>query len=548
MKKIISFFAASALALGLIGCSGDLHENDILPLALVGMTADAGNHVIPMTLDKPDGSEQSLKITLKDGFELTGANGTKYQIKDDPKDSWRAAGESITSLHFKVIPGVNVKADGTPDWTMDFASLNKEDPQYITAGEDYQKVGKRGDANVSGDPKHLIFDGCIAGETYVLRAKYNAAAGTLSLKLDGEKNDPAGVKFVFAATNYKTFPAKDKDDKDLSYSMSKAGSTYTYQFIAKEDETLSFHLTNAMAGTLGGTLSTTASDLAVNETTPTDMSLTVKKNAEYKITMDVSKGIAKATIKYEVVDILKDAKVNGTFKYAENSYSDDTTKCESGSLIFKAERSEITFYVERAAGGVFAKDSVSTIKPGDSAVSMKYVTDTKDEFGEVTKTAVENATPLKIAGLTVGSYYQIDFAKDNSTASLEASVKLLPPVDVTGMYIMIWFNTADGWSNSKFEPLVKDDTYAWHVEVTPDPEKSVDEVRFDLCKANADGGQDWSRRYGIKTSGGTITLGEKAGPFIPSEPDKRDYFEGKQKTYRFDFNGEGGLWVTVTEK
>lgn len=414
MKKIISFFAASALVLGLIGCSGDLHENDILPLAIVGMTADAGNHVIPMTLDKPDGSEQSLKITLKDGFELTGANGIKYKIKDDPTDSWRAPGESITSLHFKVIPGVNVKADGSPDWTMDFASLNKEDPQYITAGEDYQKVGKRGDANVSGDPKHLIFDGCIAGETYVLRAKYNAAAGTLSLKLDGEKNDPAGVKFVFAATNYETFPAKDKDDKDLSYSMSKAGSTYTYQFIAKADETLSFHLTNAMAGTLGGTLSTTASDLAVNEATPTNMSLAVKKNAEYKITVDVSKGIAKATIKYEVVDMLKDAKINANWIYADNSY---TEKLEKDACQFIARREEIDFTVVRHDGSVWGLESSSASVGIDSeSVSLKF----------------DSEQTVKVKNLKVGSCYKIILEKDNDAFTLSAKVILVPLADYSG--------------------------------------------------------------------------------------------------------------------
>ena len=412
MKKIISFFAASALALGLIGCSGDLHENDILPLAIVGMTADAGNHVIPMTLDKPDGSEQSLKITLKDGFELTGANGIKYKIKDDPTDSWRQ-NDPITSLHFKVIPGVNVKADGSPDWTMDFASLNKEDPQYITAGEDYQKVGKRGDANVSGDPKHLIFDGCIAGETYVLRAKYNAAAGTLSLKLDGEKNDPAGVKFVFAATDYKTFPAKDKDNKDLSYSMSKAGSTYTYQFIAKADETLSFHLTNAMAGTLGGTLLTTASDLAVNEATPTNMSLAVKKNVEYKITVDVSKGIAKATIKYEIVDMLKDAKINANWIYADNSY---TEKIEKDAYQFIARREEIDFTVVRHDGSVWGQDTAASVGIDSDSVSLKF----------------NSEKTVKVKNLKVGSRYKIILEKDNDAFTLSAKVILVPLADYSG--------------------------------------------------------------------------------------------------------------------
>lgn len=414
MKKIISFFAASALALGLIGCSGDLHENDILPLAIVGMTADAGNHVIPMTLDKPDGSEQSLKITLKDGFELTGANGIKYKIKDDPTGSWRQnTPDPITSLHFKVIPGVNVKADGSPDWTMDFASLNKEDPQYITAGEDYQKVGKRGDANVSGDPKHLIFDGCIAGETYVLRAKYNAAAGTLSLKLDGEKNDPAGVKFVFAATDYETFPAKDKDNKDLSYSMSKAGSTYTYQFIAKADETLSFYLTNAMAGTLGGTLSTTASDLAVNEATPTNMSLAVKKNEEYKITVDVSKGIAKATIKYEIVDMLKDAKINANWIYADNSY---TEKIEKDAYQFIARREEIDFTVVRHDGSVWGQDTAASVGIDSDSVSLKF----------------NSEQTVKVKNLKVGSCYKIILEKDNDAFTLSAKVILVPLADYSG--------------------------------------------------------------------------------------------------------------------
>ena len=431
MKKIISFFAASALALGLIGCSGDLHENDILPLAIVGMTADAGNHVIPMTLDKPDGSEQSLKITLKDGFELTGANGIKYKIKDDPTDSWRAAGESITSLHFKVIPGVNVKADGSPDWTMDFASLNKEDPQYITAGEDYQKVGKRGDANVSGDPKHLIFDGCIAGETYVLRAKYNAAAGTLSLKLDGEKNDPAGVKFVFAATDYKTFPAKDKDNKDLSYSMSKAGSTYTYQFIAKADETLSFHLTNAMAGTLGGTLSTTASDLAVNEATPTNMSLAVKKNVEYKITVDVSKGIAKATIKYEIVDMLKDAKINANWIYADNSY---TEKIEKDAYQFIARREEIDFTVVRHDGSVWGQDTAASVGIDSDSVSLKF----------------NSEKTVKVKNLKVGSCYKFILEKDNDAFTLSAKVILVPLVDLSNPKLGIR-GDMNSWGYTGFE-------------------------------------------------------------------------------------------------
>lgn len=487
MKKIISFFAASALALGLIGCSGDLHENDILPLAIVGMTADAGNHVIPMTLDKPDGSEQSLKITLKDGFKLTGANGIEYQIKDDPTGSWRqGTPDPITSLHFKVIPGVNVKADGSPDWTMDFASLNKEDPQYITAGEDYQKVGKRGDANVSVDPKHLIFDGCIAGETYVLRAKYNAAAGTLSLKLDGEKNDPAGVKFVFAATDYKTFPAKDKDNKDLSYSMSKAGSTYTYQFIAKADETLSFHLTNAMAGTLGGTLSTTASDLAVNEATPTNMSLAVKKNVEYKITVDVSKGIAKATIKYEVIDMLKDAKINANWIYADNSY---TEKIVDNAYQFIAKREEIDFTVVRHDGSVWGPEQGTSVGIDSDSVLLK----------------LDSENSLKVKNLKVGSWYKIILEKDNDAFTLSAKVIQVPLADFTGMKFKGAF---DGWDEAngfKGFDLTKQSDGSWTVDFTV----TKDTADFDFG-IYGNGNDKWCHGESI-TVGNDFTKVEYAG-------------------------------------
>ena len=523
MKKLITGAVASlALLFGFASCSGDLHDNDVQPLGIVGLTNDAGNHVIPMTLDNADGSEQSLKITFKDGFELIGADGKTYKLTDDFANSWRSGNGNgaLTASRFKVIPPSAIGSDGAPTWSDDYGSLNGDEPQYLTAGADYSKIGRRGDKGVSGDPKHIVFDGVIAGETYTLRAKYNAVSGSLELKLDGKSSDSAEIRLT-AGNDSKNFPAKDEAGKDVTYKMEKAGSAYTYTFIAKADETLNLSFENDLAGTLSE-----------------DLSLTTVKNVEYKITVDVSEGISKPTIKYEVVDMLKDATVKANWKYAENFYSDaSSTKINKDSLIFKAERTDIAFYIERAAGGVFSTDSVPTIKPGDSAISLKYVTD------------VNKAIPVKISDLKIGSYYQITLKSDSGTCSLSASIELLPPVDVTGMYLMIWFNTDSDWSNSKFVPLEKDGTYAWHVEVSPDTTKTVGEVRFDLCNANSDGSQDWSKRYGIKTASGKIDFGEKSGPFIPSEPDKRDYFEGrKDKTYRLDFNGEGGLWVTVTEK
>lgn len=434
MKKLITGAVATlALLFGFASCSGDLHDNDVLPLTIVGITADAGNHVIPMTLDKADGSEQSLTFTLKDGFELTARDGKKYKLSSDPKDSWRGS-DPLTALHFKVIPGDAVKADGTPDWTMDFASLNKEDPQYIKAGEDFQKVGKRGDANVSGDPKHLILDGAIEGEEYVLRAKYNAAAGTLELKLDGKKNDPAGVKFIFA-DDYKNFP-KDAAGKDLSYSMARAGKNYTYQFVSIADETISFDVTNDMLGKLGS------------------KSLTVKTNVEYKIAVDISDA-NDVKISTEVVDMLKDATVNANWKYADaaSAYAEKIT---SDSYQFFAEREEIDFTVLRHDGGVWGKHNVGTFNIDSDAVELAYST-AKD---------AAKATTVKVKGLNVGTCYKVVLEKNNDDFTLKAKVVTVPLADLTGKKFKGAF---DGWDEAngwKGFDLTKQSDGTWTVDFT----------------------------------------------------------------------------------
>lgn len=467
MKKLITGAVATlALLLGFASCSGDLHDNDVLPLTIVGITADAGNHVIPMKLDKADGSEQSLTFTLKDGFELPARDGKKYKLSSDPKDSWRGS-DPLTALHFKVIPGDAVKADGTPDWTMDFASLNKEDPQYITAGEDFQKVGKRGDANVSGDPKHLILDGAIEGEEYVLRAKYNAAAGTLELKLDGTKNDPAGVKFIFA-DDYKNFPKKDAAGKDLSYSMSRAGKNYTYQFVSIADETISFDVTNDMQGKLGS------------------KSLTVKTNVEYKIAVDISKGISDAEISTEVVDMLKDATVNANWKYADaaSAYAEKIT---NDSYQFFAEREEIDFTVLRHDGGVWGKHNVGTFNIDSDAVELAYST-AKD---------AAKATTVKVKGLKVGTCYKVVLEKNNDDFTLKAKVVTVPLADLTGKKFKGAFDgwdEANGWKGFDF---TKQSDGTWTVDFTV-TKAQEDSYEFGIY---GDGNDKWCHEEEIKADG-----------------------------------------------
>lgn len=468
MKKLITgAVAALALLFGFASCSGDLHDNDVQPLGIVGLTDDAGTHVIPMKLDKADGSEQSLTFTLKDGSELDGADGKKYKLTSAPNNSWRNNNGNgpITASRFKVVSAI--KADGTPDWTSQYGSLNKDDPQYITAGEDFKKVGKRGDANVSGDPAHLVLDGAIEGETYVLRAKYNAASGNLELKLDGKKNDPAGIKFIFA-DDYKNFPKKDDAGKDLSYSMAKAGTNYTYQFVSIADETISFDVTNDMQGKLGS------------------KSLTVKTNVEYKIAVDISKGISNAEISTEVVDMLKDATVNANWKYSDaaSAYAEKIT---NDSYQFFAEREEIDFTVLRHDGGVWGKHNVGTFNIDSDAVELAYST-AKD---------AAKATTVKVKGLNVGTCYKVVLEKNNDDFTLKAKVVTVPLADLTGKKFKGSFDgwdEANGWKGFDF---TKQSDGTWTVDFTV-TKAQEDSYEFGIY---GDGDDKWCHEEEIKADG-----------------------------------------------
>ena len=415
MKKLLSFFAAGLLAVGSLGvmsCSGDLQDNDVQPLAIVGITNDPGNHVIPMTLDKPDGSEQSLKITFKDGFELLAADGKKYKLTDDYNGSWRQNNGNgpIIASRFKVIPPSAINADGTPSWADDYGSLNDEDVQYLIAGETFSKVGRRGDKGVSGDPKHIVFDSVIAGETYILRAKYDSVKGSLELKLDGTADNPTEMKINIVGES-KNFPVKDENGKDLTYKMSKAAKVYTYQFISVAEETLKFNLSNPMYGTFYAS-STEDGELELESAGKKNLSCDVKKDVEYKITVDLS-SVLKPTIKVEVVDMLKDAKINANWIYADNSY---TEKLEKDACQFIARREEIDFTVVRHDGSVWGQDTAASVGIDSESVSLKF----------------DSEQTVKVKNLKVGSCYKIILEKDNDAFTLSAKVILVPLADYSG--------------------------------------------------------------------------------------------------------------------
>ena len=421
MKKIVlSTIAATALLFGITSCSGDLHENEIQPLCITGL---CGTEVVPMNLDSADGSEQSLTFKVAEDFMIKGLDGKDKALKD----GWG----KLTSIQFKIVPSTELKENREPNWKVDWGGATDSGNIFVKPGADeYTDLLMRGDPGTTAlGPSNIQIDGAVMNEEYTIRVKYSG--NKVSVKIDGLSEDPTEMKINIVGES-KNFPAKDKNGKDLTYKMSKAAKVYTYQFISVADETLEFKLSNPMYGTFYAS-STEEGELELESAGKKNLSYDVKKNVEYKITVDLS-SVLKPTIKAEIIEILKDASLKADYKYDDPSSAYAVTY-STGK--FKAEREEINLVVVRHDGGIFGADTTSTIKVGDEAVDMKYfpVKDAND------------AKTIKIKGLKIGTIYKVVLTPDNNNCALTIKVIECPTADLANKQFII-AGTMNNWPQS----------------------------------------------------------------------------------------------------
>ena len=403
MKKLLSFFAAGLLAvgsLGVISCSGDLQNNDVQPLAVTGI---AGLEVVPMTIPSGgDGSEQYLTFRVSEDFTFKGLDGKDKALKD----GWGG----LSSIQFKIVPSTELKENREPNWKVDWGGATDSGNIFVKPGADeYTDLLMRGDpGTTAAGPSNVQIDGAVMNEEYTIRVKYSG--NKVSVKIEGVSEDPTEMKINIVGES-KNFPAKDEDKKDLTYTMNKAGKVYTYQFISVADETIEFNLSNPMSGTFYAS-STEEGELELESAGKKNLSYDVKKNVEYKITVDLS-SVLKPTIKVEVVDMLKDAKINANWIYADNSY---TEKIVDNAYQFIAKREEIDFTVVRHDGSVWGPEQGTSVGIDSDSVLLK----------------LDSENSLKVKNLKVGSWYKIILEKDNDAFTLSAKVILVPLADYSG--------------------------------------------------------------------------------------------------------------------
>ncbi len=192
MKKILSFLAAGALALGLIGCSGDLHDKEISPLYIEG-TCWTTREALEIVDD----------TTQKISFTYTGQTG------------WEALANEV---HFKVIT--------TPSgWNDDFGGSDTEDLSLVVNG-DYVETHSRKNEGLS-DTKHIVLSGLDMDTEYTIYIQYVAASNKVSIKYEGP--DPIPTVDISAVAG-STFNKFKMSEKNKSYSLEVTGEGKDYEF------------------------------------------------------------------------------------------------------------------------------------------------------------------------------------------------------------------------------------------------------------------------------------------------------------------------------
>ena len=203
MKKLLSFLAAGALALGLIGCSGDLHDyeanEECIGLYLAG--------------DVQKDKDNRGKLTFVD------ANTQTYKFTYDSTKHTYWGGAKGT-INFKLV------TDATT-WTQDFG-WKKDTPVFLSLNDDFLTLQARDAAN--SNPGNIKVENLINGKEYVITVNYDAPNKVAKVKIEGPSIDFPTLKLV------------DSDGNE--YPLTREGTTYSYVWTPAEAGSKSFYVTN----------------------------------------------------------------------------------------------------------------------------------------------------------------------------------------------------------------------------------------------------------------------------------------------------------------
>lgn len=260
MKKIISIFAAVALALGVAGCSNDgsslfyndLHDAVVSPLYIEGDIVESRTALTMLS-----NTEQEFKFTYKNTMS-----------------SW-GGGKGVAN--FKIVRD-------SSGWLKDWGA-EKDTTVNLVVNADYTNLAARDAAN--DNPGNIVIKDLAENQEYVLKVNYNAVAGTVALKCEGKVVSYPELKVVFVSDDGKG------GFKEETIPMTRTDKTFKYVFTPKEEGTLYFYISDGNYLYWGKDGKILPAKLDLKKDTDKLSEITIEKNNEgvipaYSISVDVA--------------------------------------------------------------------------------------------------------------------------------------------------------------------------------------------------------------------------------------------------------------------
>ena len=407
MKKLITgAVAALALLFGFASCSGDLHDNDVQPLYIVGLQPDDGRKALTVV----DSTTQELKFTYKynDGnLDLTTGYKFSQWTNEEGVISFKICKDADTRT-WRDWGGINDNMDGA--YTSDVA------PSLKINSSDFTALNYRGTALAPSNPGNVYIYDLVEGSEYTITVKYISASDSVSVKVSTSGSVVEMPEITLAITgDSKNFPAKDKNKKDIVYAMNRAGTGYSYNFIAKESETVKFHFESTLANTIWGAPKSDGElSMGIASDSIADIEKTVEKNHKYKISVDASNGLKKPKFKVEEIDCIEAGKagVSGDYIYSGVYYTQATA---SNGVSFKPTNDTFKFKILRDTTSEYpywGKGSES-FEIGKS-YSPEYCAD---------DSVTAKPDYIEVKGLIPGKPYRLQINNDKDPAKITVTVK-----------------------------------------------------------------------------------------------------------------------------
>lgn len=397
MKKLISLLSAGALALGLIGCSGSLHDTDVSPLYIQG---DCWKERAALAFDD---DEQYIDFTYTEAEH----------------NAW---GGSAGTVNFKIMTE-------PVGWNDDFGA-EKDESLVLTINDDFVSTHSRKNEGIGGaGPGNIVLKDLAEGQTYRVHVKYDSSANTAQIRVTGNVTDYPNLRVVIG-------------EDDLS--MTREGSTYTYLYTPEENGSFDYYITN---GYLYWDNAGEITDESGKEVYT--LNYVYGKWADGSVKQYFIRVDASSLPKIKVTDGIYDSSFLGKTGFAGNvpgfdwngkillsNYKIDETTYE---YPFTAKAETYKFAIQKTPGvwdgcyGGRANDDdgdCAVIKPSDSKAT-KMVARNKDS-GE---------TNMVIDGLSYGSEYKLVITIDGS----DVYAQVVLTKEVVAKYSFEGLTLKGGW-------------------------------------------------------------------------------------------------------